>query len=61
MILNALPVFGWRGNNRGGGFINKKTKTPIGIIVYDKDGNDSMRIIYEDFKILKEVEKELFN
>ena len=42
-------------------FINKKTKTPIGIIVYDKDGNDSMRIIYEDFKILKEVEKELFN
>ena len=42
-------------------FINKKTKTPIGNIVYDKDGNDSMRIIYEDFKILKEVEKELFN
>ena len=42
-------------------FINKKTKTHIGIIVYDKDGNDSMRIIYEDFKILKEVEKELFN
>ena len=42
-------------------FINKKTKTPIGIITYDKDGNDSMRIIYEDFKILKEVEKELFN
>ena len=30
-------------------FINKKTKVPIGIIIYDKDGNDSVRIIYEDF------------
>ncbi|MBS6183466.1 MAG: germination lipoprotein GerS-related protein [Clostridium celatum] len=42
-------------------FINKKTKTPIGIIVYDKDGNDSVRIIYEDFKVVKEVDKNLFN
>lgn len=42
-------------------FINKKTKTPIGIIIYDKDGNDSVRIIYEDFKIVKEVDKNLFN
>ena len=30
-------------------FINKKTKTPIGII------------IYEDFKVVKEVDKNLFN
>ena len=30
-------------------FINKKTKTPIGIIVYD------------DFKVVKEVDKNLFN
>lgn len=42
-------------------FINKKTKTPIGIIVYDKDGNDSLRIIYDDFKEVKEVDKEIFN
>lgn len=42
-------------------FINKKTKTPIGIIIYDKDGNDSVRIIYEDFKVVKEVDKNLFN
>lgn len=42
-------------------FINKKTKTPIGIIIYDKDGNDSVRIIYEDFKIVKEVDENLFN
>ena len=38
-------------------FINKKTKTPIGIIIYDKDGNDSVRIIYEDFKIVKEIDE----
>ena len=42
-------------------FINKKTKTPIGIIIYDKDGNDSVRIIYEDFKIVKEIDENLFN
>ena len=42
-------------------FINKKTKTPIGIVIYDKDGKDSVRIIYEDFKIVKEVDENLFN
>lgn len=42
-------------------FINKKTKTPIGIIVYDKAGNDSLRIIYDDFKEVKEINKEIFN
>lgn len=42
-------------------FINKKLKTPIGIIIYDKDGNDSVRIIYEDFKIVKEIDENLFN
>ena len=42
-------------------FINKKTKTPIGIVIYDKDGNYSVRIIYEDFKIVKEIDENLFN
>ena len=42
-------------------FINKKTKAPIGIVIYDKDGNDSVRIIYEDFKVVKEFDGELFN
>ena len=42
-------------------FINKKTKAPIGIVIYDKDGNDSVRIIYEDFKVVKEVDENLFN
>jgi len=42
-------------------FINKKTKVPIGIVIYDKDGNDSVRIIYEDFKVVKEVDENLFN
>ncbi|WP_195953115.1 germination lipoprotein GerS-related protein [Clostridium saudiense] len=42
-------------------FINKKTKTPIGIIVYDKNGNDSLRIIYDDFKEVKGFDKEKFD
>ena len=40
-------------------FINKKTKTPIGIIIYDKDGNDSVRIIYDDFRVVKEIDGDL--
>lgn len=40
-------------------FIDKKEKTPIGIIVYDKDGNDSVRIIYEDFREVKNIDKDL--
>ena len=42
-------------------FINKKTKTPIGIIVYDKEGNDSLRIIYYDFKKVKGFDESIFN
>lgn len=41
-------------------FIDKKARTPIGIIIYDKEGNDSLRIIYEDFKEVKGIEDELF-
>ena len=48
-------------NHSAGIFINKKTKAPIGIIIYDKDGNDSVRIIYEDFKSVKEIDENLFN
>lgn len=42
-------------------FIDKKTRTPIGIIVYDKNGDSSIRIIYEDFKVTKEINEDLFN
>lgn len=42
-------------------FINKKTRTPIGIIIYDKNGSDSIRIIYDDFKIVKEIDEDLLN
>lgn len=42
-------------------FINKKTRTPLGIVVYDKNGNESMRIIYDDFKAVKEIDEELLN
>lgn len=40
-------------------FINKKTRAPIGIIIYDKDGNDSVRIIYDDFRVVKEFDEDL--
>ena len=42
-------------------FIDKKTRTPIGIIIYDKNGSDSIRIIYDDFKIVKEIDEDLLN
>ena len=40
-------------------FIDKNQKVPIGIIVYDKNGNDSVRIIYDQFKSLKEIDQNL--
>lgn len=40
-------------------FIDKKDKSPIGIIIYDKDGVDTVRIIYKDFKKLKEIDETL--
>lgn len=42
-------------------FIDKKTKYPIGIIIYDKSGNDSLRIIYEDFNKVKNIDTAIFN
>ena len=40
-------------------FIDKNQQVPIGIIVYDKNGNDSVRIIYEQFKKLNEIDQNL--
>lgn len=37
-------------------FIDKKKQTPIGAIVYNKDGKESVRIIYKDFKEIKNAE-----
>ena len=31
-------------------FIDKQEKTPIGAIIYDKDGKDRIRIVYRDFE-----------
>lgn len=41
-------------------FIDKKKKTPIGIIVYDKSGKDTLKIIYKDFNKVKEIDNEKF-
>lgn len=40
-------------------FIDKKEKSPIGIIIYDKNGIDTVRIIYKDFKKVKQIDKNL--
>ncbi|MBD7913891.1 hypothetical protein H9660_01900 [Clostridium sp. Sa3CUN1] len=41
-------------------FIDKNQKTPIGAIVYDKNNNDRVRIVYRNFEKLKELDEELF-
>lgn len=40
-------------------FIDKKQKTPIGIIIYDKSGTDTVRIIYKDFEKVKQIDESL--
>ena len=42
-------------------FIDKNEEIPIGAVIYDTDGNDKVRIIYKEFKKLKEQEVSLFN
>lgn len=42
-------------------FIDKNEEIPIGAIIYDEDGNDKVRIVYKEFKKLKEQEVSLFN
>lgn len=41
-------------------FINKADKTPIGIVVYDNQGNDTMRIVYKNFEKVKNVDESMF-
>ena len=40
-------------------FVDKKNRTPIGIIVYNKDGEDTLRIIFKDFKKVKQIDDSL--
>lgn len=40
-------------------FIDKKKKTPIGAIIYDKNNKDRVRIVYRNFEKLKELDEEL--
>ena len=40
-------------------FIDKQEKTPIGAIIYDKDGKDRIRIVYRDFEKLKQLDSGL--
>lgn len=40
-------------------FVDKKSREPIGIIVYNKDGEDTLRIIFKDFKKVKQIDDSL--
>ena len=40
-------------------FINKETREPIGVIVYDKKGEITLTVIYEDFEKMKEIDDNL--
>lgn len=40
-------------------FIDKEKKSPIGIVVYDDNGNERVRIVYKEFEKLKEFDKDL--
>ncbi|MDV4152503.1 germination lipoprotein GerS-related protein [Clostridium sp. AL.422] len=40
-------------------FIDKQQKTPIGAIIYDKNDEDRVRIVYRNFEKLKEIDEEL--
>ncbi|WP_300382219.1 germination lipoprotein GerS-related protein [Clostridium sp.] len=42
-------------------FIDKNEEIPIGAVIYDKNGIDKVRIVYKEFKRLKEQEEDLFN
>lgn len=41
-------------------YINKKDKTPILTKVFDKNGQETVEILYTDFQYLDEAEKKLF-
>jgi len=40
-------------------FVDKQKKIPIGAIIYDKNDNDRVRIVYRNFEKLKEIDEEL--
>lgn len=41
-------------------FIDKNEEIPIGAIIYDKDGNHKVKIVYKEFEKLKNQEESLF-
>lgn len=40
-------------------FVDKQERTPMGAIIYDKDGKDRIRIVYRDFEKLKQLDSGL--
>lgn len=41
-------------------FLDKNKKVPIGAIIYDKNNEDRVKIIYRNFEKLKDIEQEVF-
>lgn len=40
-------------------FLDKSTQTPIGTIIFDKDGKDRVRIVYKNFEKVTQIDENL--
>ncbi|MDU5109049.1 MAG: germination lipoprotein GerS-related protein [Clostridium sp.] len=47
--------------NKAKVFIDKNERVPIGVIIYDRNNKDRVRIVYKDFEKLKQLDQEFLN
>lgn len=47
--------------NKAKVFIDKNERIPIGVIIYDRNNKDRVRIIYKNFEKLKQLDQEFLN
>lgn len=47
--------------NKAKVFIDKNEGVPIGVIIFDRNNNDRVRIVYRNFEKLKQLDQEILN
>ncbi|MBS5939200.1 germination lipoprotein GerS-related protein [Clostridium sp.] len=47
--------------NKAKVFIDKNERIPIGVIIYDRNNKDRVRIVYKNFEKLKQLDQEFLN
>lgn len=47
--------------NKAKVFIDKNQRVPIGVIIFDRNNNDRVRIVYKNFEKLKQLDQEFLN